>query len=679
MTPTLEALVASPQAPAVSQPAAVPASQAAPSSPQPVGITTYGPAFFATAHPNTAFDMILRLPGFTFDAGATVRGFAGAAGNVLIDGRRPSTKTDSLDDILSRLPASGVARIELIRGAVPGIDMQGRTVLANVILKSGARTEVTAEVGINVYGDGRTPPTLQIDASRTNGDRSVSGSIGYYYEEGDEEGTGSIQREDGAGVPIWGAAVKKFDIDKGLKLRGQAQTPVLGGLLHLNAAFNYSTTVKNEQDRMTFSAVGDGSESVDEHFRTTSGEFGGDFTRKFGERTEIKLVALQSLQSHTYSDVADQNLLLADFFEDQFSGESILRGTATYTRSRNLSFEAGAEGAFNFLNGHSRYSEDGIPIALPNANVLVEERRGEAFATSTWRIGPSLNLEAGVRLESSTISQSGDTRQSESFFFPKPRVVLTWSPTPTFQTRLRLEREVGQLDFTDFVASTNLAVGSVNAGNANLQPERDWVVEAAFDKRFWGDGDVVLTLAHEALQQAIDVIPVDGLNAPGNIGDGRRDTVELAVTAPLAKLGMRGGQLKIDGKWLDSRVIDPTTGQARMITLDQPFTGSVVLTNDVPSLKSTWTVNVTNGFRWQEYRIDEVLAYRYATQVDLSWEYKPSKNLSILVQATNITNRARTRSSAAFAGLRSDSPVLLNEQFAVNFPASFFIRVRKGW
>jgi hypothetical protein len=155
--------------------------------------------------------------------------------------------------------------------------------------------------------------------------------------------------------------------------------------------------------------------------------------------------------------------------------------------------------------------------------------------------------------------------------------------------------------------------------------------------------------------------------------------IELGV-ADIAADGNRSQELA--GRRIDDgdrvamliRDIEP-----RMITLDQPFTGSVVLTNDVPSLKSTWTVNVTNGFRWQEYRIDEVLAYRYATQVDLSWEYKPSKNLSILVQATNITNRARTRSSAAFAGLRSDSPVLLNEQFAVNFPASFFIRVRKSW
>ena len=53
------------------------------------GVISYTPADFAAARPNTALDMINRLPGFAFDGGDSVRGFAGAAGNVLIDGQRP--------------------------------------------------------------------------------------------------------------------------------------------------------------------------------------------------------------------------------------------------------------------------------------------------------------------------------------------------------------------------------------------------------------------------------------------------------------------------------------------------------------------------------------------------------------------------------------------------------------
>ena len=67
------------------------------------GVISYVPSDFAYARPNTALDMIGRLPGFSFDGGDSVRGFAGAAGNVLIDGQRPTIKTDSLGDTLNRI------------------------------------------------------------------------------------------------------------------------------------------------------------------------------------------------------------------------------------------------------------------------------------------------------------------------------------------------------------------------------------------------------------------------------------------------------------------------------------------------------------------------------------------------------------------------------------------------
>ena len=61
-------------------------------------IVTYPAAFYAPSQPTTALDMIQVTPGFVFDAGAGARGFVGAAGNVLVDGARPASKDDTLDD-----------------------------------------------------------------------------------------------------------------------------------------------------------------------------------------------------------------------------------------------------------------------------------------------------------------------------------------------------------------------------------------------------------------------------------------------------------------------------------------------------------------------------------------------------------------------------------------------------
>src|SRR4051812_38765151 len=80
------------------------------------GVIAYPPGFFADARPVNAYDMVIRVPGFTFDKGAVVRGLAGSAGNVLIDGQPPVVKNDTLDEILKRIPAGTIERIELIRG-----------------------------------------------------------------------------------------------------------------------------------------------------------------------------------------------------------------------------------------------------------------------------------------------------------------------------------------------------------------------------------------------------------------------------------------------------------------------------------------------------------------------------------------------------------------------------------
>ena len=59
-----------------------------------------------------------------------------------------------------------------------------------------------------------------------------------------------------------------------------------------------------------------------------------------------------------------------------------------------------------------------------------------------------------------------------------------------FQFRLRLEREVGQLDFGDFAASADLEEQNVYGGNVDLEPEQRWISELTYERRFWGEGVV---------------------------------------------------------------------------------------------------------------------------------------------------------------------------------------------
>ncbi|HZG45093.1 MAG TPA: TonB-dependent receptor, partial [Allosphingosinicella sp.] len=75
--------------------------QPAPAPAQATRTTAYDAAFFAQFAPRTALDIARRVPGFTLDLGNTdTRGFAGAAGNVVINGARPSSKAETIETTL---------------------------------------------------------------------------------------------------------------------------------------------------------------------------------------------------------------------------------------------------------------------------------------------------------------------------------------------------------------------------------------------------------------------------------------------------------------------------------------------------------------------------------------------------------------------------------------------------
>ena len=100
---------------------ALASAQETPGTQQADAVLSYEPVFFADYNPQTALDLVSCVPGFDLQGGSGGRGLDSALGNVLIDGRRPSSKA-GVTTLLQRLPAATVLRVELIRSPVPGID-----------------------------------------------------------------------------------------------------------------------------------------------------------------------------------------------------------------------------------------------------------------------------------------------------------------------------------------------------------------------------------------------------------------------------------------------------------------------------------------------------------------------------------------------------------------------------
>ena len=110
------------------------------------GREVFTPADFASFAPRSALDMLQRVPGFSIDGrrGGQGRGLGQASGNVLLNGERLASKSDSITDQLARIPASNVIRIEIVDGAaldVPGLT--GR--VANIVANSTGGVQVQFE------------------------------------------------------------------------------------------------------------------------------------------------------------------------------------------------------------------------------------------------------------------------------------------------------------------------------------------------------------------------------------------------------------------------------------------------------------------------------------------------------------------------------------------------------
>lgn len=648
---------------------------AAQTPPEATGVTSYAPAFFAAQNPNSADDMVGRLPGFTVDSGDNVRGYEGAAGNVLIDGQRPATKTDNLDTLLSRIPASKVERIDVIRGGAPGIDMQGKTVIANVVRKVGGGFH-----GLLAYADsrlleGRNYWAARAEGSGKIGDRSLDGGLFAGNGQDGGLGRGSLTTVDAAGKPLEIGHIHAQGEATQAIANGALEQPLWGGRIRVNARIYSQAYDDDETDFIHLPDTHPETDHQDDDVFQT--EFGGRYTHGLGPRLSLETVLLRQDKHERYADrfIAPGDAEL--FRQDTTTAETIARGVLKFEQGPSLSWEGGAEVAYNTLDNLIRFTQNGAAIVLPASDVTVQEKRFELSGKAVWRLTPKLTVEGGLRQEGSNISSSGDVSLTKTLYFTKPRVLFTWSADADTQVRVRFERAVGQLDFGAFVASTTLTSGTVTAGNPNLVPEQDWVSEAAVERRFWTKGSLVVTLRHSQITDVVDTALFHGFEAPGNIGAGSKDEEIVSLTLPLDKLGLKDAQFQALSTWRQSQVTDPTTHRPREITALHPNDWELHFTQDLPAHRLNWGLDVYGQQRERYFRSTEIDTYKYGTFVSPFVEWKPKADLAVRVELDNASHRPFKREFDHFAGTRDVSP-LASTLARKEYPSQvFYVRIRK--
>lgn len=578
------------------------------------GATVFQPDFFARYAPRTAFDIVSRVPGFIIDEGEERRGLSGASGNVRIDGVQPSAKSQSLEDILARIPAADVARIELVRGESSGA-AGGQTTYVNVV-RSASNGETVWTLGALMTRDNRLGPHGEAAWSRSVGAGTLS--LRAAHEEASSTEVGPRTRTNAAGAVIATRDETTPEVEKETQVSGEWSAPFAGGELSLTA--QAERTFEREAlfgDNRNGAGVvlnrieGAGKVKSDTYEGGLSfGRAVGDWALSVsGVLTRGKTEAAEGEVERSPAGVFEESETQTNETE---TGESILRGVLRHEIG-SATLELGAEGALNTLEQHLALTEDDgggpVLVVLPSANVRVEEKRAEAFATFSWSPLANWKAELTAAAETSTLTQEGDVNLETQLTYWKPSFQVVRSFGENNQIRARLYRDVGQLDFEDFVAASELVENSVSAGNPDLKPETSWRLEAAGDWRFGQSGAFAATLFRYWVDDAFDQIPIGPpgarFNALGNIGKADVWGTTLSFTLPLSAV-LPGAQISGEGTFQKSETTDPLTGARRSLSLFEEGSGQLTFRQDVPSRAFAWGASYEEAFKVSPtFRIDE--------------------------------------------------------------------------
>ena len=659
---SLFALAAAIAAPALAQAGEAPAPSPAQSS----RTTVYQAGFFASYAPRNALDIARRVPGFNLDLGNTdIRGFGAAAGNVVINGARPSSKAESLETTLARIPASRVSRVEVGPGDLYGADYSSRSQVLNIIMSAegGIDGNVTGELR-RLY-TGQLVPDGSVSALIRRGASTFNLSAGFNNNLNHEEGTDTIIDLTPPGVT--GELLefrRKFNSyhDFNPYLSGSwALERAQDNAMRLNARWSPGQFDLLQRNRVTVTGEAPRDDSLIQDYDNDIFELGGDITRPLAGGA-IKLVGLATRRKIDNADTyilrnglrEDGAVQVGGFDQTQQADRDETIGRLTWTRQNlgGFSFEAGAEAVLNTLDNTTELfevEEDGSKtrVDLPVDSARVKEKRGEAFVNVGRNLSPSLRVDAGMRYEYSHLTVTGDAFANRKLRFWKPSLTVDWKPGGGWHAQVSVKRTVAQLNFFDFVTVADLSGDRVNAGNPDLQPQRAWEFRLTVDRPIFGDGLAKLELGYDHISLLQDRVlicnAVEGeveevcFDAPGNIGTGKHAFARLTVDAPLGRF-WKGLRAKFDGTLQRTRVEDPINHELRNFSDFFPdWQWSIDVRRDIGPWSYGFVVSDRDRFTF--FRTTEFdtnfNSQPYATAFV---EYRPDPRTSVTLDLDNAIN-----------------------------------------
>lgn len=627
---------------------------------------------FARFAPKTALDMVAQVPGFQIRDNGQGRGLGQANDNVLVNGERLASKSDSVRDQLARIPASDVIRIEIVDGAsldIPGLSGQ----VANIVVR--ASSGLTGQFQWNpVFRAHYAHPSL------LGGEVSVKGNSGpveYTVALSNDAGRGAAGGPTDIFDPT-GALIEAREtvlaIDNerpklalGLKYDGPGDDV---GNLNLSFRKPYFD-LEDDEIRVRPGGV-DRNRTLRARERGYDYEISADYEFALGPG-RLKLIGLERFDHERFSETAV--FAFADgrpdvgsrYVQELDSGERIAR--AEYGWKLAGDWQLALEGAFNRLDKQAALFDldpagEFVEVPFPGGDGGVTEDRYEAILSYGRPLTPKLTMQLSAGGEYSKIRQTGVAAAERQFVRPKGSVNLAWAPGAGLDISLKVERRVGQLDFGDFLARVFLDQGNQNATNADLVPEQSWDTDLTIKKSLGAWGSTNLRLFNRETEDIVATVPLPGgVEGRGNIDKLNRHGLEWTSTLRFDPVGFKGGKLDLNLIWQDSQLADPLTGRLRQLDFLTTLLVEADLRHDVPNSDWAWGAGAFYARREPYFRLREFgLDREGPVFLDLFVEHKDVFGLTVNARLGNVLNARRKLDRTVFAGPRDTSPILFVER-----------------
>ena len=648
----------------------------------------YDKTYFESFSPVTLLDMLRAVPGVPeilnqnrqqarraqFSGGGGQRGFGSAGDQILMDGKRLAGKANNINDTLSRISASQVEYIELIRGAASGLDVQSQGLIINIVMLEGMSTSTTFWQLKGEYsgGYGFVPEFLishngskgKLDYTfsyeRQNNDFFFDANEEFYDEAGTLKATRKINN-------IYDRFGHKINTNLAYEFED-------GGRFRLNGLYEPSGLIGDETRDKDSDTLRPVFWATDRDMNKW--EVGGDYTRSAGFLGNFKALFVindntDDMLVNRFKGTGDKKYEFTRAITAQKRSEKIFRASLTKRITQGQSIEIGGEAAINTFDKtfDSLDREDALSdlITDQSDDVEIKESRYEIFANHSYNINPQMVLQSSLTTEFSQIiadnifSNGNISRRDTGFTYLKPRVNFRYDFTGQDQFRILIEKKVSQLNFNNFVTRFDTQEQIFKFGNTNIRPEQTWDFAFTYEHRLPNDRgsfegevfyrkytdyittvdftnyvdlnfnsiDVDTFFALPPDQELRDYVDDNGESysaKSGNIPSAKAYGIKLKSNLRLGFIGVPSATLSVDYTFEKRRAINQFTGEMRNFDRHSDHRINVNFRHDIMEYKFTY------GFEFSA-RSDGSRHY-----INYYWPDKPAANIKIFAEKTVFTD-----------------------------------------